>query len=255
MRRILLFTLVLSLFTMSALAGNGNNLPPGPRFMLNVIAFDQYPSGDFTGSNRHMIAVQANYSLDQSGNHKNTLVKTNTIALSSSGVDGDFQVMDGNAHPTSEHLMVVSASDMDAGAKALKARFSEPEIAGSISELFKFDSETRVLAISNAVEYISENEKMTIHFRIITDSLDTAESGCRTVLDQMAMIIPDVIRQTFIPGDIETHHPDEVQRVVMDRTDMLCTVVQLGLKEVFTLRYSFADGSYLLKRKRGTDSP
>jgi len=119
MKRILLFALILSLTTMSALAGNGNGLPPGPRFMLNVIAFDQCPSGEFTDSNRHMIAVQANYSLDQNGSQKNLMVKTNTIALSSSGVDGDFQVMDGNAcadrgRDGAEFVLPITAANCDA---------------------------------------------------------------------------------------------------------------------------------------------
>ena len=40
-----------------AVAGQGNGLPPGPHFMLNVIAFDagHCPAGDFTDSNRHEI--------------------------------------------------------------------------------------------------------------------------------------------------------------------------------------------------------
>lgn len=87
-----------------AFAGNG--IPNGSMagsFHLQVIAFDRCPSGEFTDSNRHMIAVQADYSygegLDstQHGNDKNTLVRDNTISLVSSGVDGDFWVEDGNA--------------------------------------------------------------------------------------------------------------------------------------------------------------
>ena len=42
--------------------GNGNGAKVGKNgFMLNVIAFEQCPSGDFIDSNRHQIAVQANY--------------------------------------------------------------------------------------------------------------------------------------------------------------------------------------------------
>ncbi len=44
-----------------AFAGNGNQLPSGPRYMLNVIAYDNCPAGDFTDSNRHMIAVKADF--------------------------------------------------------------------------------------------------------------------------------------------------------------------------------------------------
>lgn len=115
---------------MSALAGNGNDLPSGPRFMLNVIAFDQCPSGDFTDSNRHMIAVQANYSLDQHGNQKDTLIKTNTIALSSSGVDGGFQVLDGNAcanrgRDGAEFVLPITADNCEADCPVNGPTFSQ----------------------------------------------------------------------------------------------------------------------------------
>ena len=41
----------------------GNGSPSGADYNLQVIAFeaDNCPQGDFTGSNRHQIAVQANY--------------------------------------------------------------------------------------------------------------------------------------------------------------------------------------------------
>lgn len=87
-----------------AAAGQGNGLPPGKRFVLNVIAFDgeHCPDGDFTGSNRHMIAVQADFTADgsgdlessQKGKSKSDLVKTNTIKLSEGE---EIQVLDGNA--------------------------------------------------------------------------------------------------------------------------------------------------------------
>ena len=98
-----LFALGLTLFLGCgiALAGNGNGLPPGPRYMLNVIAFDKdhCPAGDFTGSNRHMIAVEADFNADdltanQAGTGKNAMIKQNTIKLA----QGDhFRVKDGNA--------------------------------------------------------------------------------------------------------------------------------------------------------------
>ncbi len=93
-------TLIYSL----AVAGNGNNLPPGSRYMLNVIAFDNCPAGDFTDSNRHMIAVKANFDPysdpskpltgTQAGKLVGDVIKTNTIALTPGT---DFQVLDGNA--------------------------------------------------------------------------------------------------------------------------------------------------------------
>jgi hypothetical protein len=80
----------------------GNNGDSGAKvgqggFLVNVIAFENCPSGEFTESNRRMIAVQADYSLNQGGNLAGTIVKTNTIELASSGIDGGFQVVDGNA--------------------------------------------------------------------------------------------------------------------------------------------------------------
>jgi hypothetical protein len=94
--------MALTLMSGVALAGNGNDLPSGPRYMLNVIAYDNCPAGDFTGSNRHMIAVKANFTADGSGSLTSTqagklvseMVKTNTIALAQGD---DFQVLDGNA--------------------------------------------------------------------------------------------------------------------------------------------------------------
>lgn len=86
-----------------ALAGTGNGLPPGPHFELQVTAFDNCPAGDFTGSNRHEIAVKENYQVmkgslgsNQGGTLKDNILKQNTIALSPSPT-GDFEVVDGNA--------------------------------------------------------------------------------------------------------------------------------------------------------------
>lgn len=98
---VFVLALSLSLICGIAQAGGGNGLPSGPRYMLNVIAFDNCPAGDFTGSNRHMIAVKANFTPDDSGVLTTTqanklvsdMVKTNTIALTEGP---DFQVLDGN---------------------------------------------------------------------------------------------------------------------------------------------------------------
>jgi len=72
--------------------------------MLNVIAFDNCPAGDFINSDGHMIAVKANYDPysdssrpltgTQAGQLASQLAKTNTIALTQGS---DFQVLDGNA--------------------------------------------------------------------------------------------------------------------------------------------------------------
>ena len=117
MRRSLLicltFAIVILLCSSISFAGNGNTLPPGPRYMLNVIAFDNCPAGDFTDSNRHMIAVQANFGefeFDENGNPIDTgnqagknylteFVSTNTIKLTATPAElgNYFQVIDGNA--------------------------------------------------------------------------------------------------------------------------------------------------------------
>jgi len=106
---VLVLVLSLTLISSIALAGEkGNGLPPGPRYMLNVIAFDKCPAGDFTDSNRHMIAVQADYgTIDpengttstQAGNPISQFVNTNTIALTPTptALGNTFQVIDGNA--------------------------------------------------------------------------------------------------------------------------------------------------------------
>jgi hypothetical protein len=94
---------LISFFSWAALAGNGNNLPPGPRYNLQVIAYDNCPAGDFTGSNRHQISVKADYqvvsgdlSSHQGGTAKQDIIKQNTIKLAPSD-DSEFRVADGNA--------------------------------------------------------------------------------------------------------------------------------------------------------------
>jgi hypothetical protein len=107
MKKFFCFVAILLSVTLNyaiAMAGQGNNLPSGPRYMLNVIAFDNCPAGDFTDSNRHMIAVKANFDPysdpsqpltgTQAGKLASELIRTNTIALKE-GID--FQVLDGNA--------------------------------------------------------------------------------------------------------------------------------------------------------------
>lgn len=70
---------------------NGNGAKVGKDgFMLNVIAFEQCPSGEFLDSNRHQIAVQANYT----GEASNKAIKINKIFLKSGE---EFWVQDGNA--------------------------------------------------------------------------------------------------------------------------------------------------------------
>lgn len=110
----------------TALAGNGNNLPPGSRYMLNVIAYDNCPAGDFTGSNRHMIAVQADFgSIDpeagttsnQAGTLYRDIIRTNTISLTRTPPElgNVFQVIDGNACSKGGGEFMLPANPYDCG--------------------------------------------------------------------------------------------------------------------------------------------
>jgi hypothetical protein len=109
------------LFSGSAFAGNGA-ATGRDGFMLNVIAYDRCPAGDFTDSNRHQIAVKADFQYggadlkgNQGGNRTSTLLKDNTIKLSSSGVDGGFQVLDGNACSKGGAELVIPITDANCG--------------------------------------------------------------------------------------------------------------------------------------------
>ena len=97
-----------SIFTAQVFAAKGNGLPDGKMngsFHLQVIAFDTCPAGDFTDSERHMIAVEADFgdidfdagtTRNQAGVYARDLIKNNTIELAPS-MDGKFHVTDGNA--------------------------------------------------------------------------------------------------------------------------------------------------------------
>jgi hypothetical protein len=90
----LLRVLTLAVLAAPAASGqNGNN--NGARvgktgFLLNVNAFERCPDGDFTGSQRRAIAVQADYT----GNSADKASRINKIFVRSGG---DFRVQDGNA--------------------------------------------------------------------------------------------------------------------------------------------------------------
>lgn len=98
---------IASLVAGAALAGNG--IPReynGKRFMLNVIAFDNCPAGDFQDSNRHMIAVEADFtpegcegdlSCNQGGKPSEEIDKRNTIQLMPAADFNSIEVFDGNA--------------------------------------------------------------------------------------------------------------------------------------------------------------
>jgi hypothetical protein len=65
-----------------------------PYYGLEVIAFDNCPAGDFTGSNRRMIAVQADFADDPGGKQVGTFTRVNDIKLAAGS---EFGVIDGNA--------------------------------------------------------------------------------------------------------------------------------------------------------------
>lgn len=101
MKRLFIFALFACFFSNGAFAQNGVG-PDG--FSLEIIAFDNCPGGDFTDSNRRMIAVEANYQViedDMKSNQHHTLVKdlirNNTISLVPAPDGESFQVLDGNA--------------------------------------------------------------------------------------------------------------------------------------------------------------
>ena len=129
MKRLIYFPIILISLTLIygiAVAGNGNTLPPGPRYMLNVIAFDNCPAGDFTGSNRHMIAIEANfgtinpgtgYTSTQAGKLAKDMIMTNTIhlAMTPANLGNVFQVLDGNACRDGGAQFMLPANPYDCG--------------------------------------------------------------------------------------------------------------------------------------------
>lgn len=65
-----------------------------PYYGLEVIAFDHCPAGDFTDSNRRMIAVQADFEDEPGGEPVDTFTRVNDIKLAAGS---EFGVIDGNA--------------------------------------------------------------------------------------------------------------------------------------------------------------
>ena len=79
---------------------NGNGLPSGAHYNLNILGKDHCPGDDLKGTNRHTIMVKLNFSDPNPNNivgdnpgNITTLDKTNKIFLT----PGDFAVLDGNA--------------------------------------------------------------------------------------------------------------------------------------------------------------
>jgi hypothetical protein len=93
MGKLLTIVTLAVLATPAAYGQNGNN--NGARvgkagFLLNVLAFDECPAADFTGSQRRAIAVQA----DHTGNATDKATRANKIFVRAGGA---FHVQDGNA--------------------------------------------------------------------------------------------------------------------------------------------------------------
>lgn len=87
--------LLCSLLLVAANAFAGNGAPSGSHYNLNIIGHEnQCPGDDLVGSNRHNIHVLLNFNDgNNNGQLFSTLDKRNKIFL----VQGDFQVLDGNA--------------------------------------------------------------------------------------------------------------------------------------------------------------
>ena len=127
---------MVGLFAGSAMAvkpgTKGNDLPMvsmDGAFKLQVIAFDKdhCPAGDFTGSNRHQIAVAADFhsgdlSHNQAGKLQRDIIRNNTILLAPGP---DFEVLDGNA-----------CSDEDSTSKSAAAELQLPADVSSTYVVF-----------------------------------------------------------------------------------------------------------------------
>ena len=103
---------------------NGNGAKVGKDgFLLNIIAFEQCPDGEFLNSNRHQIAVKANYS----GNARDKTAKINKIFLKKGE---DFWVQDGNACDDGANfdLPITDANCSDCGDPDGELTYTEYEV-------------------------------------------------------------------------------------------------------------------------------
>src|SRR5262245_31673147 len=71
----------------------GNNLPPGYHYTLNIQGKPNCAGDDLTGSNRHTIQVLLNFQ----SNEKDTVDKRNKILLEPGPAGSQPEVLDGNA--------------------------------------------------------------------------------------------------------------------------------------------------------------
>ena len=191
--------LAISLVYGIALAGEGNNLPSGQRFVLNVIAFDNCPEGDFMGSNRHMIAVEADAGgcvddgtgkpCNQAGTDKNSMVKNNTIELMPPDDEANYNkeiiVVDGNAcggNKQSAKLMLPSDvyGAYEVYARLVGKKDTEIGVTTCADEAVGYDvdgdgviSEDEILCSTESVVMYRTTGKGALKFTDVTEELLT----------------------------------------------------------------------------------
>lgn len=87
-------TLLLALIALAVPVFAGNGAQSGPHYNLNILGKTTCSGDDLTGSNRHTIQVLLNFDDgNNNGQLATTLDRRNKIYL----VEGEFQVLDGNA--------------------------------------------------------------------------------------------------------------------------------------------------------------
>lgn len=157
-----LFALGAVLAVSAAVAQSGNNGASvgSGGYLLNVIAFEQCPAGEFVDSNRHQIAVQSNFS----GNGQDKTVRTNKIFLQSGT---DFWVEDGNAcddgasfHLPIQHVNCDSSCDLP------DPTFTQYEVRARL-----VGKKGSTVAVTSCVEETADDS-------IIVDDDETAGSLC-----------------------------------------------------------------------------
>ena len=143
----------------SRLPGNGAAVGKGG-FMLNVIAYEKCPAGEFLDSNRHQIAVQADYT----GTGTDRSSKTNKIFLKA----GDFRVIDGNAcDGGAEFYLPVQGNCPDCGDPMTEPEFTLYEVYARV-----VGKPGGSVAVTSCLEYFStETEQLESLCSVGTDSV------------------------------------------------------------------------------------
>jgi hypothetical protein len=118
----ILIAIGVSIGVVAQAANNGAKVGNGG-FLLNVIAFEHCPSGDFLDSNRHEIAVQASFS----GAGTNKDIKKNKILLKAGD---DFWVQDGNAcdNDGANFYLPITSTNCGGGCEIADPTFTQYEV-------------------------------------------------------------------------------------------------------------------------------